>query len=135
MSTALDSQNPYRVGRLGHSYYGLSESRHAIPTASDLTTLQILDDTGGAMASRTATLSFSVTPGETFYVWERLDTSARLDARYADAFNTMTAAFDHPELVVAVNNVPEPGCLPLLLCGFAAFALKWRSRPGCDSVG
>ena len=105
----------------------------AVPKASDLTTLQILDDTGGGMASRTATLSFSVVPGETFYVWERLDTSARLDSRFADAFNTMTAAFDHPELVVAVNNVPEPGSLLLLVCGVAVLSLGGSRRGGRQS--
>lgn len=118
------------------SDYGTLVSEfHAVPKASDLTTLQILDDTGGAMASRTTTLSFSVTPGETFYVWERLDTSALRDARYADAFNTMTAAFDHPELVVAVNNVPEPGSLPLLVCGVAALARWWHPRRGAGCGG
>ena len=105
----------------------------AVPKAYDLTTLQILDDTGGAMASRTVTLSFSVTPGEIFYVWERLDTSALRDTRYADAFNTMTSAFEHPELVVAVNNVPEPGSLVLVLCGFAPFALSRARRGGRQS--
>ena len=101
----------------------------AVPKAYDLTTLQILNDTGGTLASRTTTLSFNVNPGEIFYVWETLDTSARRDTRSADAFNTLTSEFDHPELVVSASNVPEPGSLMLLVCGFAALMGTSRSLP------
>lgn len=102
----------------------------AVPKAYDLTTLQILNDTGGALDSRTTTLSFNVNPGETFYLWETLETSARRDTRFADAFSTLTSEFDHPELVMSASNVPEPGSLLLLACGFAALPGASRSLRG-----
>ena len=62
------------------------------PKSFDFTSLQILDDTAGLVATRTANLSFGVVPGEIFYLFEQLDAQAFRDARAADAFGTLTVA-------------------------------------------
>jgi hypothetical protein len=89
------------------------------PKSFDFTSLQILDDTAGLIATRTANLSFRVDPGEIFYLFEQLDTAADRDSRAADAFGTLTAHFDRPELVRSLS-VPEPNTLALFALGLAA---------------
>jgi hypothetical protein len=102
----------------------------ATTKAFDRTTLRILDDTGGSLATRTTVLTFQVIPGEIFYLWETMETSARRDMRSSDAFNTMIAEFDRPELVTP-GSVPEPGVLAYLLAASCLIATVRRFRlPG-----
>jgi hypothetical protein len=94
------------------------------PKAEDfVSTLVVTSGSGGAF-TRSVTLTFSVTPGETFHVWQRLDTWAAGDDRFADAFSTLTSSFDQPHLVRSLS-VPEPGIA--LLLG-AAGLVAWRAR-------
>jgi hypothetical protein len=94
------------------------------PKNADLISLQILHDTAGSIATRTANLSFGVTPGEIFYLFEQLDAQAFRDARAADAFGTLTVQFDQPDLVRSLS-VPEPAALTLLTLGLTV--LMWQT--------
>ena len=91
-------------------------------------TLLIEDDTNGQIAQRSLTLNFDVNPGETFYIWQNLRTSAAFGTRQADAFGTMTGEFSHPELVSRIGIVPEPGSLMVLsMLGLGIVTRRKRS--------
>jgi hypothetical protein len=79
----------------------------------DMDEMDILGDTAGALAMRTAALSFAVNPGDTFYVWQKLNISAVRGTRFADAFDTLTSTFSQPENVLSLS-VPEPASFMLM---------------------
>jgi hypothetical protein len=90
-------------------------------------TLVITSGNGTTLATRSATLTFNVVPGETFHVWQRLAAWAAGDDRFADAFSTMTSSFDQPHLVRSLS-VPEPSRVLLLLGAAALFAALVAGR-------
>lgn len=94
----------------------------ATAKAFDETTLRRTTDTGGNTISLQRTLNFAVQPGEQFYVWQRLAAWAAGDARAADAYSTLTATFDRPDLVQNLAIVPEPGTALLFGLGIALLA-------------
>ena len=101
----------------------------AIPKALDDTTLVIEDDTNGAAIVLTTELAFDVEPDEQFYVWAELQTGAFRGTRFADAFGTLTAEFDQPDLVVPLS-VPEPSTCALLLLAAIGPCARSRERHG-----
>lgn len=90
--------------------------------AWDPASLVIDEDTGGAVATRNATLEFDVTPGETFWVWQTLTARAAFDTRLADAFSTLTGEFSEPGNVVSVSAIPLPASWMLALPALALAA-------------
>jgi hypothetical protein len=96
-------------------------------TLWDSESLQIDQDTGGLTATRTGSLSFSVNPGDTFYVWQKLNVAAVRGARFADAFHTLTSTFSEPQNVRSLS-VPEPTSIGLLTFASAVTMLRRMSR-------
>ncbi|MEQ9459794.1 MAG: PEP-CTERM sorting domain-containing protein [Phycisphaeraceae bacterium] len=84
--------------------------------AYDQDALFINNDTGGVKVTQTTSLTFDVVPGETFYVWQTLRTSAAFGTRSADAWGTLTGSFDQPGLVTSLS-APEPASAALLALG------------------
>jgi PEP-CTERM motif len=93
--------------------------------------LEIKEDTAGALASRLATLSFNVNPGDTFYVWQKLNISAVRNTRFADAFHTLSSKFSEPEHVRSLSGIPEPATVMLSGLGLVSFVglVSRRRRP------
>lgn len=89
-------------------------------TVIDDTTLVLTSD--GSLSS---SVSISLAPGESFYLWARLRASAERDLSFADAFSTLTTSFEDATGLVAAS-VPEPSSL---LLGFGVFAALGLSRP------
>jgi hypothetical protein len=94
-----------------------------------LDTLVVTTGNGSATFTRTTTLTFSVAPGEVFYVWQRLATWAAGDDRFADAYSTLTSSFDQPQLVRSLS-VPEPAHAALLLAAGVGLAKRRRAQLG-----
>ena len=94
-------------------------------TLLDSERLEITQDTDGVMASQTATLSFNVNPGDTFYVWQKLNVAAVRGTRFADAFNTLTSTFSEPQNVRSLS-APEPASL--VLVAFAGISMVMARR-------
>lgn len=95
---------------------GATLKQHSGNDAFDSTSLIINNDTNGLSEIRNATLMFDVVPGETFYVWQTLNAQAAFGTRSADAFSTLTGAFDQPQFVTSLS-IPEPASLALLVLG------------------
>jgi len=72
------------------------------------------DETGHV--SLTDSRSFSVEPGETFYLWAMLEAKAQWAPSYADAFSTLDLQFDSTEGLTPAS-VPVPGSVILLGSG------------------
>lgn len=96
-------------------------------TLWDQESLQIDQDTNGLIAKRTAVLSFNVNPGDTFYVWQKLNVAAVRGTRFADAFHTLTSTFSEPQNVRSLA-VPEPTSLGLLFAAGSVTLLRRFSR-------
>ena len=96
-------------------------------TLLDMDDMDIIGDTAGALAMRTASLSLAVNPGDTFYVWQKLNISAVRGTRFADAFNTLTSSFSQPENVQSLS-IPEPATLGVAMAAVAAVAVSTRRR-------
>jgi hypothetical protein len=72
-----------------------------------------------------ATLEFDVSPGDIFFVWQKLTASAVRGSRVADIYAPMESGFNHPELVESITIVPEPATTNLV--GVVWLALSaWR---------
>lgn len=95
-----------------------------VTKAVDQSTLLRTLHTSGNTIALQRTLTFSVVPGEQFYVWQRLSAWAAGDARAADAYSTLTATFSQPDLVQNLAIIPEPGTGLLLGVGLAIAALR-----------
>lgn len=93
-----------------------------VAKAVDQTTLRRTLHTSGNTISLQRTLSFSVVPGEQFYVWQHLAAWAAGDARSADAYSTLTATFSQPDLVQNLAVIPEPNTVILLGLGLVLIA-------------
>jgi MYXO-CTERM domain-containing protein len=89
----------------------------------DETTFGIYDE---ATTSVSGSLTFSLAPGESVYVWALLTAEAERNGAWADALNTVTMVFDDPTGLVAASSVPEPG--PAALVGLAGLGLVGRAR-------
>ena len=98
-----------------------------VAKASDTSTLLITSDTGGVATNKTVDLMFSAAQNEIFYVHMSLFTHAFRDTRAADAFSTLTGAFETPANFLSLS-VPEPGAAGILACCLAAFAAYARRR-------
>jgi len=90
----------------------------------------ILDETQllidlSATTSASGSISFTLAPGESVYVWALLEADARRDLSSADAFSTLTTSFSDPTGLVAAS-LPEPNALALLGC--AAWVLTRERR-------
>jgi hypothetical protein len=94
----------------------------------DDSTLRRTADTAGGTFTLTKTLSFTASPGDQFYVWQVLRAWAAGDARSADAYSTLSASFDQPQLVRSLA-VPEPAQVVLLALAAAALLALRRKRP------
>lgn len=105
---------------------GATLEEHNGSGAFDTQSLFIDADTGGQIATRQTTLMFDVNPGDTFYIWQTLRTSAAYGTRSADAFSTMSGSFDRPDLVTSLST-PEPSAALLVLCGLTT-ALSRSTR-------
>jgi hypothetical protein len=90
-------------------------------------TLSRTADTSGGTFTLTKTLSWTAAPGDQFYVWQVLRAWAAGDARSADAYSTLTASFDQPQLVRSLA-VPEPAQVVLLTLAAAALLAHRRRR-------
>lgn len=75
--------------------------------------------------SANGSVSFTLDPGESVYVWARLKADARRDMSFADAFSTLTTSFTDPTGLAAAS-LPEPG--PLALLAGAALGLAGGRR-------
>ncbi len=84
---------------------------------------QSISVTSGTTFNRTATLTFNVAPGEVIFVRQSLAAWAAGDDRFADAYSTLSSAFDHPELFQSLA-VPEPAEALLLVVGALALAQR-----------
>jgi hypothetical protein len=69
-------------------------------------------------------LVFEVQPGESFYVWTKLEARAKHANAAADAWGTMTLSFDDTSQLTYAS-IPEPATLALLATG-AAWLLRRR---------
>lgn len=71
--------------------------------------------------SLTDSIVFDVDPGETFFVWARLLTSAVWNGTEADAYNTLDLSFTDTDNLTA-GSVPVPGTFLLLFSGLVGLA-------------
>ena len=88
---------------------------------SDLTLLN-----GNTSASDT--LTFTVQPGQSFFIQTTLGASAERDMSSADAFSTLSLAFQDANGLTAASGtvVPEPGTAILFALGLAGLAQSGR---------
>jgi len=91
----------------------------------DETTFGIYDE---ATTSVGGSLTFSLDPGESVYVWARLRAEAERNGAWADALGTVTMAFDDPTGLQAASSVPEPAAGALLGASALAGAAARRRR-------
>jgi hypothetical protein len=73
-------------------------------------------------------VSFTLSTGESVYLWANLDAEAQRDLSFADAFGTLTTTFQDDTGLVAASVVPEPGTAALLLIGALGLACPGRRR-------
>lgn len=94
------------------------------PTGFDVS----FKDYDGLVAEQRS-FDFTVAPGDSFYVWSQLTTTAN-SVGTADAYSTLTASFSNTEgLTPAAVNIPEPGIGGLILAGLASLVASCsRSR-------
>ena len=77
----------------------------------------------GPSSLQEGNLSFTLNPGQSVYLWARLDADARRDKSSANAYSTLTFKFDDPAGLTAASNpsppvtTPEPGAGVLLGIG------------------
>lgn len=79
--------------------------------------------TGDVAAQRS--FDFSVPPGEDFYVWVNLVSTAK-NIGVSDASSTLTASLSNTNGLVPAAAVPEPGALTLFLAAGALSFLRRR---------
>ena len=96
-------------------------------TLIDTESMQITEDTAGGLAMRTATLDVFVNPGDTFYVWQKLNVAAVRGTRFADAFNTLTSTFSEPQNVRSLS-APEPASLVLVAIAGISIVMARREH-------
>ncbi len=116
----LNSQNFYYSMSIGTLLYesGVTEKGHVD-----------YGMTATGSYNQSQEIAFSVTPGETFYVWAMLDTLAQWTGTSADAYSTLTMSFDNNNDLRAHAAVPLPPSLLLLAPGLAGLAaLRLRRR-------
>lgn len=77
----------------------------------------------GSATSVASSLTFTVNPGESFYVWATLGADAERDLSSADALNTLTMAFQDSTGLTAAS-VPEPGASAMLGAGVLLLAAR-----------
>ncbi len=93
-------------------------------TEIDSTTLSISgNETGGV---RNGSVSFSLAPGESVYLWTQLRAEAERDLSFADAFSTLTTSFQDGTGLSAASTIPEP--TTALLLGVGLLGLGARRR-------
>lgn len=76
----------------------------------------------------TDVLSFTVQPGESFFVQAQLSASAERDLSWADSFSTLTLAFQDPAGLTSASGtvVPEPGTALLFMLGLGGLSRSGR---------
>lgn len=79
-------------------------------------------------AVRSGSLSFSLAPGESVYLWTQLRAEAERDLSFADAFSTLTHGFRDATGLSSASNVPEPATAVLLGTAVAGLAAARRRR-------
>ncbi|MBK7948247.1 MAG: hypothetical protein IPK00_05800 [Deltaproteobacteria bacterium] len=77
----------------------------------------------GSSTSASSSLTFTVNPGESFYVWATLGADAERDLSSADALSTLTMVFQDSTGLTAAS-VPEPGAMPMLCAGVLLLASR-----------
>ena len=73
-------------------------------------------------------VNFTLTSGQSVYVFARLHAIVERDAGIADGYNTLTMSFEDPTGLVAASPIPEPGTASLLGFGLAALARRRSAR-------
>ena len=122
----LDNAKSYLIGSFALRF----DTNHPVVKDYDDSALRRIDDTAGSTVTLQTTLTFGVAPGEQFYVWQKLAAWAVGGTRSADAYSTMTASFDQPELVRSLS-VPEPALAVLLGAALLSLgSVRRRSRRG-----
>jgi hypothetical protein len=86
----------------------------------------ILRNNFSGTVDETRSFDFTVAPGDSFYVWAFLLSTADNPGE-ADAFSTLTASLSDPQGFTPAA-VPEPGAASLLLLGAALALRRSRSR-------
>jgi hypothetical protein len=73
---------------------------------------------------------FSVNPGESFYLWSKLETLAQWYPSYSDAGSTLTMSFADGSNLLQAASVPIPGALFLFAPGLAGLIAIRRRLSG-----
>lgn len=88
--------------------------------ATEITSTRLRLTAGQTQAQDT--LTFDLSPGESIYLWALLSADAERDLSFADAFSTVTTAFQDQDGLTSASGglVPEPALIGLLALGIAA---------------
>ncbi len=92
----------------------------------DSTVLSLGANLGATSAN--GSVSFSLANGESVYLWAKLNADAERELSFADAFSTLSLAFQDATGLQAASAVPEPASGGLLGLGLLALALRRRAR-------
>ena len=92
------------------------------------TAIDSFDFTAYTSGTTPGSVSFTLSSGQSVYVFARLHAIVERDGGVADGYNTLTTSFEDSTGLMAASPIPEPGTVSLLGFGLAALARRRSAR-------